>query len=256
MRARNPMLSAKNFEDFSMAGTSEPMTVQGTVNKTLISTLLVFIGAAWTWSKTVAPSIQYGWDIPAVNPSVMPLMIGAGIAGFILAMVTTFKKEWAGYTTPAYALVEGVMLGAFSGLMERVYPGIVFQAILLTFGTLIAMLMLYKTGAVKVTDGFRRGVFAATGAICLVYLVSMVLSFFGVHIPMIHQGGMIGIIFSLVVVGIASANLLLDFDFIEQYARAGLPKYMEWFGAFGLLVTLIWLYMEILRLLSKLQSRN
>jgi len=171
-------------------------------------------------------------------------------------MVTIFKKEWAGITAPIYALVEGVFLGIISALFEQKYPGIVTQAVMLTFGTLFCLLLAYKSKLIKVTQNFRLGVIAATGAVALFYFLSLILGFFGIHIPFIHQSGPLGIGFSLVVVVIASLNLVLDFDFIEQGAQMGAPRYMEWYGAFGLLVTLIWLYLEILRLLAKLNSRR
>jgi len=173
-----------------------------------------------------------------------------------MAIATVFKKTWAPVTTPAYAVLEGLALGGISLGFEARYPGLVSQAVFLTFGTLGALLMAYRSGLVKATENFKLGIFAATGGIALVYLVSMVLGIFGKSIPMIHSSGTVGIVFSLVVVGVAALNLVLDFDFIEQGAAQGAPKYMEWYGAFGLLVTLVWLYLELLRLLSKLQDRR
>jgi uncharacterized YccA/Bax inhibitor family protein len=170
--------------------------------------------------------------------------------------VTVFKKSRAGVTAPIYALLEGLLLGGLSAIFEAQYPGIVIQAVGLTFGTLFCLLVAYTSRMIKVTQNFRLGVFAATGGIALFYLASMVLGFFGIHIPYIHEGGLIGIGFSLFIVVIAALNLVLDFDFIEQAAAQGAPRYMEWYGAFGLIVTLVWLYIEILRLLSKLRSRN
>lgn len=155
-----------------------------------------------------------------------------------------------------YALVEGFFLGAVSAVYEAKFGGIVFQAVLLTFGTLMAMLLAYRSGLIKATENFKLGVMAATGGIALLYLISFALSFFGIHIPMIHEGGTFGIVFSLFVVVIAALNLVLDFDLIEHGVEQGAPKYMEWYGAFGLMVTLVWLYLECLRLLSKIQSRD
>nr|MDP9323819.1 Bax inhibitor-1/YccA family protein [Acidobacteriota bacterium] len=178
------------------------------------------------------------------------------IAGFIVAMVTVFKQSWAPYTTPVYAAVEGVALGGISVVFEARYPGIVSQAVFLTFGTLGALLLAYRSGLIKATENFKLGVVAATGGIALLYLLSFILGFFGVNVPLIHSSGTFGILFSMFVVVIAALNLVLDFDFIEKGAERGAPKYMEWYGAFGLLVTLVWLYLEILRLLAKLQDRR
>jgi uncharacterized YccA/Bax inhibitor family protein len=186
----------------------------------------------------------------------MPFMIGGLIGGLVLALVTVFKKEWAGFTAPGYAVCEGLVLGALSAIFELQYPGIVMQAVALTFGTLFCLLMAYKTQIIRVTEKFRLGVFVATAAIALVYLVSIVLGFFHIQVPFMVGSGLVSIGFSLFVVGIAALNLVLDFDMIERGAEAGAPKYMEWYGAFGLMVTLVWLYMEILRLLAKLRGRD
>ena len=171
-------------------------------------------------------------------------------------MVTVFKQTLAPYTTPIYAALEGVALGGISVVFEARYPGIVSQAVFLTFGTLGALLMAYRSGVVKATENFKLGVVAATGGIALLYFLSFILGFFGMSVPLIHSSGTFGILFSLFVVVIAALNLVLDFDFIEKGVERGAPKHMEWYGAFGLLVTLVWLYLEILHLLAKLQSRN
>jgi uncharacterized YccA/Bax inhibitor family protein len=176
--------------------------------------------------------------------------------GFILALVTIFKKEWSPITAPLYALAEGLFLGALSAFMETRYPGIGIEAVSLTFGTLFVLLIAYQSGLIKVTQKFRLGIIAATGGICVFYLMQMLLGFIGVRFASINGSGVIGIGFSLVVVAVAALNLVLDFDFIEQGVQAGAPKYMEWYGAFGIMVTLVWLYIEILRLLSKMRSRN
>tara|TARA_B100001057_G_scaffold495949_1_gene596100 strand:- start:3144 stop:3761 length:618 start_codon:yes stop_codon:yes gene_type:complete len=200
----------------------------------------------------------FSWDraYSAVNPGELyPWLIGSGIAGFVVALITVFKKTAAPITAPIYAAIEGILLGMLSAFYEMQFPGLVFQAILLTFGTLFALLMAYRSGVIKATENFKLGVFAATGGIGLIYLTTFILSFFGLSIPYIHGSGTIGILFSLFVVVIAALNLVLDFDFIERGAERGAPKYMEWYAAFGLLVTLIWLYIEMLRLLSKLRSR-
>jgi uncharacterized YccA/Bax inhibitor family protein len=177
------------------------------------------------------------------------------VGGFIVALVTIFKKNWAAFTAPLYALFEGLMLGALSATLEARYPGIAIQAVGLTFGTLLAMLIAYSSGLIKPTQKFKTGVIAATGGIALLYLATMGLGFFGVHIPYIYGNGLVGIGFSLFVVVIAALNLVLDFDLIQSGVASGAPKYMEWYCAFGLLVTLVWLYIEMLRLLSKLNRR-
>jgi uncharacterized YccA/Bax inhibitor family protein len=187
----------------------------------------------------------------------IPVMIGSAILGFIVAMVTIFKPTWAATTAPIYAAVEGVFLGALSSMIEaRGYRGIALQAVSLTMGTLFVMLVLYSTRIIKVTQRLTTGIIAATGAVALLYFVTIILSFFHISVPFIHSAGPIGIAFSLFVVALAAFNLLLDFDYIEKSAAHGAPKSMEWYGAFGLIVTLVWLYLEILRLLQKLQDRR
>jgi uncharacterized YccA/Bax inhibitor family protein len=248
MRTANPALNAKTFRNLPAAlDTDQAMTIQGTVNKTGIMLLLLVISASWTW----------GMFNSSGNPaSVSPWMIGGAIGGFIVAMVTVFKKHWSGITAPIYAILEGLFLGGISAVFEAMYPGIVMQAVTLTFGTMFGLLLAYKSGLIKVTENFRLGLVAATGGIFLVYMASFILGFFGINMPFIHESGLLGIGFSLFVVVIAALNLVLDFDFIEQGAEAGAPKFMEWYAAFGLMVTLIWLYVEILRLLAKLRGRD
>jgi uncharacterized YccA/Bax inhibitor family protein len=182
-------------------------------------------------------------------------MVGA-FGGFIVAMVTIFKKEWSPVTAPIYALLEGLFLGAFSAMMELRFPGIAIQSVALTFGTCFCMLLAYRSGMIRATQRFTVGVIAATGGIALLYFASIILGFFHVQIPGIFGSGPIGILFSLGVVVIAALNLILDFSFVEEGAAHGAPKYMEWYSAFGLMVTLIWLYLEIVRLLGKLNSRR
>lgn len=242
MRSGNPALSADTFRGVPRVGMgTDAMTIGGTVNKTMLALVLVMAAAAYSWN----------------NPAMRGVLVPVGfLGGFVVAMVTIFKKEWAGITTPLYAVLEGLGLGAVSQMFETMYPGMVSQAVFLTFGTLGAMLLAYRSGLVQATERFKMGVFAATGGIAIVYLLSFVLSFFGMQIPQINGSGTIGILFSLVVVVVAALNLVLDFDFIEQGAERGAPRYMEWYGAFGLLVTLVWLYLELLRLLSKLQERR
>jgi uncharacterized YccA/Bax inhibitor family protein len=183
------------------------------------------------------------------------VIVGA-LGGFIAALVTIFKPAWAPVTAPIYALLEGLFIGGISSIAEAQFPGIVIQAVGLTFGTCLALLMAYKSGMIRASENFKLGVVAATGGIALFYLASIILGLFGVRIPGVFGSGPVGIIFSLVVVVIAALNLVLDFDFIEQGAAQGAPKFMEWYGAFGLMVTLIWLYIEILNLLMKLRSRD
>jgi uncharacterized YccA/Bax inhibitor family protein len=240
MRTGNPALSAKTFE--GLPESSDRMTINGAVNKTAMLLALLLITSAWAWDLFYTTQ-----DINAVLPY---LWIGT-IGGFIVALVTIFKKTWSPITSPIYALLEGLAIGSISAIFEATYPGIVIQAVSLTFGTLLVLLLAYKSGLIKVTENFKLGIIAATGAICLIYILDLVLRFIGLSIPFIHEGGFFGIAFSLFVVAIAAFNLVLDFDFIEQGAENGAPRYMEWYSAFGLLVTLVWLYLEILRLLAK-----
>ena len=248
METRNPVLKSRTFSGYARPmELGESMTIQGTVNKTGFLLLLAFASAAWVWRMFYTSG----------NPSsVGPYVMLGAIGGLIVAMVTVFKQTWAPITAPVYALLEGLVLGGVSAMFEALYHGIVMQAVGCTFGVLACMLLAYKSGLIRATEKFRTGVIAATGGIMLVYIASIVLGFFGVQIPGIFGNGPIGILFSLVVVGIASLNLVLDFDAIERGAAAGAPKFMEWFGAFALMVTLVWLYLEILRLLSKFQSQR
>jgi uncharacterized YccA/Bax inhibitor family protein len=237
-RSGNPAFT-KNFNGFiDDLPISDRMTLDGAVNKTGILLATCFGGAF------------IGWNIPQ-------LMLPAMIIGFILAMITIFRSPSnAGSTAPLYALSQGIFLGAITMFFEQSYPGIGIQAIGLTFGILASLLFCYKTGLIKPTENFRLMIFSATFGILILYLVNFVMSFFfGSSIGFIHSNGLFGIGFSLFVVGIAALNLVLDFDFIEEGAEKGMPKYMEWYGAFSLMVTLVWLYLEILRLLAKIRSR-
>ena len=240
MRSGNPTLTAQTFKSVSNTGSGQ-MTIEGTVNKTALSLLLLMVSASYTWS----------------NPSPGLMMFGM-FGGFILAIVTVFKKTWAPYTVSGYALLKGLALGGISYIFESQYPGIVSQAVFLTFGILGALLLAYKSKLIKPTENFKLGVAAATGGIAIMYLISWIMSLFGSGIPIMNpsNSSMFSIGFSIFVVIIASLNLVLDFDFIEEGSEKGAPKYMEWYGAFGLLVTLIWLYLEILRLLAKINSRR
>lgn len=254
MRSGNPALKDNTFLDLGsgtlVQGDAGAMTLNGAVNKTAILLVLTLAGALFTWA-------QFSAAMAAGNPgAVMPYVWGGAIGGFIVALVTIFKKTWSPYTAPAYAVLEGLFLGAVSAMFELRFPGIVMQAVGLTFGTLAALLLAYRSGLIKATENFKLGVVAATGGIFLIYLASFVLGFFGIQMPMIHSNGTVGILFSVGVVVIAALNLVLDFDFIEQGAANQAPKYMEWYGAFGLMVTLVWLYLEVLRLLMKVNSRR
>ena len=250
MRSGNPALKEATFLDLGTGAMvrrdGDSMTLNGTVHKTGILLLLCVITATFAWNQ-----IQFTAD-GAVGAG--PYVWGGAIGGLVLALVTTFKKTWAPITAPLYAIVEGFFLGAISALYNHVYDGIVMQAVLLTFGTMFALLFAYRSGLIRATENFKLGVVAATGGIFLVYLATIVLGLFDIRIPMIHESGIVGIGFSLFVVVIAALNLVLDFDFIETGVDAGAPKYMEWYGAFGLMVTLVWLYIEFLRLLAKLRE--
>lgn len=258
IRSGNPALSDKAFIQSQGYGGTGTMTLQGTVNKAFIMLALLVFSAAWVWGKIIQPVDALGYEAASQNTTgaIMPFVFGGAIAGLIIAIVTVFKKQWSPITAPLYALAEGLFVGGISAIFELQFPGIVMQAVGLTFGVLFALLAVYKSGLVKVTDNFRLGVFAATGGIFVVYMISWIMSFFGSSISVIHSSGTFGILFSLFVVVIASLNLVMDFDFIERASESNAPKYMEWYGAFGLMVTLIWLYVEILRLLAKLQSRR
>ena len=239
LRSGNPVLSKKTFDN--TISSDNKMTIEGTVNKTAIS-LFLLVGAGYLTFNTIN----------------LVLLIGCGIGGFILAIITVYKKEWAPITVPIYAVLEGGMLGGISYMYNSLYDGIVTNAILLTVGILVSLLIAYRSGYIKVTENFKLGIFAATGGIAIVYLINFFMGFFGsgLGVMSVNNASPISIGFSIVVVIIAALNLVLDFDFIEEGAEKGAPKYMEWYGAFGLLVTLIWLYLEILRLLAKLNSRK
>ncbi len=253
IKTSNPALSENTFRDLSgpqyggVIDETTRMTLNGTVNKTGILLLCALATAAFTWH-----SFLQSRDAADIMPS---MLIGC-IGGFIFGIVTIFKKEWSPVTAPIYALLEGLVLGGLSALLELRFPGIAMQAVALTFGTLFVLLLAYRSGLIKVTQKLRLGIVAATGGIAVFYLLQMLLGIFGIHtFSTVNSSSLIGIGFSLFVVAIAALNLVLDFDFIEQGVNAGAPKYMEWYGAFGIIVTLVWLYLEILRLLSKLRSR-
>lgn len=248
-RSGNPMFRSNAFQPdatFDETDSTQRMTLAGAINKTGILLVLCLVSAGYVWNQFFQSS-----EPSAVNGLMMLGLLG----GLAMAIVTIFKRQWAGLTAPAYALLQGLALGGISAMFELQYPGIVIQAVGLTFGTLAMLLLAYKTGLIKPTENFRLMIVAATGGIALLYLVSFVMGFFGSSVGFIHSNGLFGIGFSLFVVAIAALNLVLDFDFIEAGAEQGAPKYMEWYGAFSLMVTLVWLYLEILRLLAKLRSR-
>ena len=244
-KSSNPSLKEDVFsKEMGNVQSGQIMTLDGAVNKTGILCSILLLSAIYTYDQ-------------GMNGTINPVMIGGGfIVGFILAIIISFKAHLAPTLAPVYAVAEGLALGGISAFFETKLPGIVSSAIFLTMGTLFTLLFAYKSGLIKVTEKFKLGVAAATGGIFVLYLLNMILGFFGSSIPFIHEGGTFGILFSLGVVVVAALNLVLDFDFIKTGAEMGAPKYMEWYGAFGLLVTLVWLYLEILRLLYKLQSRD
>ena len=227
---------------------ADTMTFSGTLNKFGFLFLMVMASSVYVWNEA------------SVGNSVQGYILGGAIGGLILAIVLMFKQQWAQYLAPGYALLEGLVVGGISAVYNdafaKIAPGIVMQAVALTFGTAIAMFVLYKTGMIKVTERFRSILYAAMGGIMVFYLITFVLSLFNVDIPMLHQGSLMSIGISLVIVAVAAFSLLLDFDRIDQGSAMGAPKYMEWYCAFGLLVTLVWLYLEMLRLLGNIYGRR
>lgn len=244
LKSSNPALNARTFENrFSIAG--ESMTMQGTVNKTGLLLFCAAATAAWTW-----------W-LARTQPEAAPLCLWGGlIGGLVFALVTTFKKEWSPFTAPIYALCEGFALGGISAALNQVYSGIVLQALGLTGTVTAVMLLLYTSGVIRATPKFTVGVIAATGGIFLFYMIDFVMGFFGHRVSVLYSNGPWGIAISVVIVIVAALNLILDFNFIETGVRAGAAKYMEWYGAFGIMVTLVWMYIEILHLLSAIRSQR
>ncbi|MFT3949614.1 MAG: Bax inhibitor-1/YccA family protein [Agriterribacter sp.] len=247
-KSGNPTLTEKMFQSSLTGERQDVMTVKGTLNKFGFMFLMVMASAFFSWY-----SFGKGVDVT-------PYMWTGAIGGLIVALVIVFKKTWAPYLAPAYALLEGLFVGAISAYYNFAFaekaPFIIIQAVGLTFGVALAMFILYNMRIIRATETFKSVIITATAGIAIFYLITIVLRFFSIDIPFIHQGSTFGIIFSLIVVGIAALNLILDFDMIEKGSDAGAPKYMEWYGAFGLLVTIVWLYLEILRLLAKLNSRK
>ena len=241
-RSGNPALASNSFDSTLDASSSQVMTLDGAVNKTILCLGLLITSGIYSFKN-----YEY-W---------MGLLWPLVILGFIVALITIFKKTWSPVTAPVYAVVEGLALGTISMGFEKMFSGIAFQAIYLTCGIFLTLLFLYKFKIIQASENFKLGLVAATGGIFLVYLISFIMGFFGVNIPIMNplNSSLMSIGFSLFVVIIAALNLVLDFDFIEAGAENGAPKYMEWYSAFGLMVTLVWLYLEILKLLSKLRSR-
>lgn len=226
----------------------EPMTVNGTINKTAISLFLVFIAATFSW----------GLAAKGFMDMVQALTVVSLIAAFVLGFVIIFKRTSPviQYLVPVYALLEGTFLGTVSYMFEASFPGIVQTAIKATLLCVAVMLILFRTGVIKVTEKLRAGVIMCTATVAGVYLIDLLLSLFGIRVPAINAATPFGIGLSILIVGIAAFNLLLDFDFIEEASRRLMPKHIEWYGAFGLLVTIVWLYVELLKLLAKLQRRR
>lgn len=252
LRTANPALNSSTFESFDTfsVGQSTTMTLQGTATKTGMLLVLLAASAGYSWIE-----LRGAGGIQAV----MPHFIGGLVVSLIAAITLWFKRAWAAILAPVYAVAEGLVLGVISAAYEIHFPGegLVFQAVCLTFGTLFSLLTLYRTGLIKPTENFKLGLFAATGAVALLYLVNLIMSLCGVGgLGFLHNSSWLSIGISGVIVIIAALNLVLDFDFIEEGVKHGAPKYMEWYAGYGLLVTLVWLYLEILRLLSKLNSRD
>ncbi len=253
-KSSNPVLGQSAFSKVQAGTQADVMTVEGAVNKTGLMFLILAFAAAFTWRKFFGV-FDYGSPEGAFS-SVAPWVIGGGIGGFIVAMVTVFSPRYSNITAPIYAVLEGLFLGGISAFFEAQYPGLVMRAVALTFGVFFIMLFMFRSGKIRATGKFRMAVLAATGGIALVYFISFIAGLFGASFGFLHGNSLFSIGFSLVVVGIAALNLILDFDFIQRGADSRAPKIMEWYGAFGLMVTLVWLYIEILRLLSKVASRD
>lgn len=240
------MLKEETFSSQNITDQESLMTIRGTVYKTMLLTAILIASASFT-----------GYQVLRSDPSaLMPYLMGGAIGGLVLALATAFKPAWSPITASIYCICQGFVIGTVSVLMQAQYPGIVIQAFLLTIGILVALLFCYQAGFIKVTDNFSNGLMIAIGGVALIYLLTIILNLFGIKLPYIHDSGPIGIIFSLVVVVIASLSLLLDFEYIWQSSQNRAPKYMEWYGAFSLMVTLIWLYLEILTLLRKINGRK
>lgn len=244
MESHNPVMTEKAYQAAKQQSgpvsyEGESMTVTGAVNKTLLLSLLLVVTAAYAFTAGSS------W-----------MMWGGAIGGLIVVLIAAFRPQYSPILAPVYAALEGLFVGAVSAIYASLFDGIIFQAVTLTLALLFVMLFIYKAGIIKVTEKFRSGVIMATGAILVFYLLNFVLSLFGVNMPYLHEGGWVSIGISLVIVGVASLNLLLDFDNFEKGEAYGAPAYMEWFSAMGLLVTLVWLYIEMLRLIALFSSND
>jgi uncharacterized YccA/Bax inhibitor family protein len=245
-KSRNPALRTDTFTNVAGVDASETMTVDGTVMKTAILGFVVLAASLFTWNLYQA---SHNFE------SIKGYVIGGTIAGLVVAVIIILKKTTAPLLAPVYCALQGLALGGISAFMDEIFPGIVLQAVILTFGILFSLLIIYRLRIIQATENFKLIVASATAGIAFYYLISFAGRYMGFTLPFIHESTTGGIVFSLFVVVIAALNLVIDFDFIEQGAEAKAPRYMEWYGAFGLMVTLIWLYLEILRLLSKLRSK-
>ncbi len=246
MRMTNPTLNPETFNRVpGPARSVEVMSMRGTVNKTVVLLLFSLGAALWTWNVYYRTG-----DVEAVAP----WMYGGIAGGLLIAAITIFRKTWAAITGPLYAVLQGLALGGISSGLEARFEGIVIQAVLLTFSTLLALLLIYRLELIQIDDTIRVGVAAAIGAIGMLFLANMILNASGSSMPSIFDGGMIGIIVGIFIVGIAALNMLLQFDVIKRGVGSGAPKYMEWYAAFGLIVSLVWLYVGTLRLLSRLRG--
>ena len=254
-KSSNPVFGRAVFNRAQTGMQEGQMTITGTVNKTGLMLLILTFAAIFTWRKFFG-AYDYSTPEQAFSAVSTWLLVG-GIGGFITAIITTFRPRSARITAPVYAVFEGLFLGGISALFESMYPGLVMRAVALTFGVFFVLLLLYRSGKIRATGKFRMGVMAATGGIALVYFISFIAGMFGANLGFLYGDSMLSIGISLIIVVVAALNLILDFDFIERGAAARAPGYMEWYGAFGLMVTLVWLYLELLRLLAKLaSSRN
>ena len=247
-KSGNPAINEKTFNNLTLTGAEEQMTISGAMKKFGLLLVMLVGAASFTWSEF----FKHG--------DVRPWMIGGAIGGFVLAIIIIFKQTWAPYLALGYALCEGLFLGGISAVAEAAfgqkYPGLVMQAVLLTFGVAAGMFALYYFRIIRVTETFKKVLFAAMCAILLFYIVALVLNLCGVPFYYLHDSSPLAIVINLAVIVIAALRLMVDFDLIEEGAAQGAPKYFEWYGAFGLMVTMIWLYMNILRLLMRLASRK
>jgi uncharacterized YccA/Bax inhibitor family protein len=254
-RTSNPFFGSNTFNKAASVGyAEETMTLRGTMNKTSLVLLFVFASAFFTWR-------QFFGAATAENPfaglsAIKVYMLIGGIGGFITAIIASFSPRKAGFFTPIYAIFEGMLLGGLSAMFEAQFPGLVIRAVAITFAVFISMLLIYQQRIIKVTGAFRKGIIGAIFGITIIYLIGWISSLFGAPLAFLSGNGSFALIFSIIVAGISAFSLLLDFDFIEQGARAGAPKYMEWYSVFGLLVSLVWLYINILRVLSIFASRD